>query len=144
MPLEIVRNDITRVRADAIVNTANPLPTVGEGVDSQIYRAAGLEEPLAERRKIGIIYPGTCEVTPAFRLQAKYIIHTVGPAWEGGGTFVRFDRVSADLDGHLRLPEGQGPPDGDQRDQQVPAVPRNGRLAGGLRQGIFPAFRQSF
>ena len=84
MPLEIIRNDITKVRADAIVNTANPMVAVGDGVDSAIYKAAGRELLLAERAKIGELRPGECAVTPAFGLPAKYIIHTVGPAWEGG------------------------------------------------------------
>ena len=84
MPLEIIRNDITKVRADAIVNTANPHVAVGDGVDCAIYKAAGWDELLAERAKIGEMLPGQCAATPAFALPAKYIIHTVGPAWEGG------------------------------------------------------------
>ena len=84
MPFSIVRNDITRVAADAIVNTANPQPVIGAGTDRAIYKAAGAEQLLAERRKIGAIHPGEAAVTPAFALPAKYIIHTVGPAWQGG------------------------------------------------------------
>ena len=84
MPLEIIRNDITKVRADAIVNTANPCVAVGAGVDEAIYRAAGKEQLLAERARIGELRPGQAAVTSAFGLDAKYIIHTVGPAWEGG------------------------------------------------------------
>lgn len=84
MPLEIIRNDITKVHADAIINTANPKVTVGRGVDSAIYAAAGRDLLLAERAKIGELRPGECAATPAFSLPAKYIIHTVGPAWEGG------------------------------------------------------------
>ena len=84
MPLEIIRNDITKVEADAIVNTANPYVAIGFGVDSAIYTAAGRDRLLTERAKIGIIKPGEAAVTPAFDLHAKYIIHTVGPAWEGG------------------------------------------------------------
>ena len=84
MPLEIIRNDITKVRADAIVNTANPNVAVGDGVDSAIYSAAGRDKLLAARSGIGELRPGECAVTPAFDLPAKYIIHTVGPAWEGG------------------------------------------------------------
>ena len=84
MPFKIVRNDITRVAADAIVNTANPEPKYGSGTDAAVYKAAGEEELLAARRKIGRITPGECAVTPAFRLPAKYIIHTVGPAWTDG------------------------------------------------------------
>ena len=84
MPLEIIRNDITRVSADAIVNTANPEVAVGAGVDSAIYAAAGWDELLAERAAIGPMEPGDAAVTPAFALHAKHIIHTIGPVWEGG------------------------------------------------------------
>lgn len=84
MPLSIIRNDITRVKADAIVNTANPDVAVGEGTDFAIYSAAGLDKLLDERAKIGRMRPGQAAVTPAFALDAKYIIHTVGPAWRGG------------------------------------------------------------
>ncbi len=84
MPFQIIRNDITRVKADVIVNTANPHPVVGGGTDSAIYHAAGEDELLKERVKIGDIAPGQAAITPAFRLSAKYIIHTVGPAWVDG------------------------------------------------------------
>ena len=84
MPFQIIRNDITRVSADVIVNTANPHPIVGDGTDSAIYRAAGMDELLAERIKIGDIERGHAAVTPAFGLNAKYIIHTVGPFWMDG------------------------------------------------------------
>lgn len=84
MPFSIIRNDITRVEADAIVNTANLEPEVGEGVDSAIYRAAGWDDLLAERRKIGRIEPGEARATKAYSLPAKNIIHTVGPVWRGG------------------------------------------------------------
>lgn len=84
MPLEIIRNDITRVSADVIVNSANPKPKIGYGVDSRIYKAAGKKELLEQRRKIGNIAPGDCAITDAFDLDAKYIIHTVGPVWHGG------------------------------------------------------------
>ena len=85
MPFNIIRNDITKVRADAIVNTANPHVVVGPGVDQAIYEAAGAKDLLAERAKIGPMKPGQAAATPAFALHAKYVIHTVGPAWLGGG-----------------------------------------------------------
>ena len=85
MPLNIIRNDISKVSADAIVNTANPQVAIGYGVDQSIYEAAGAEQLLAERAKIGPMRPGQAAATPAFALDAKYIIHTVGPVWEGGG-----------------------------------------------------------
>ena len=84
MLFQIIRNDITKVKADAIVNTANPRPVIGSGTDSAIYAAAGEKELLAERKKIGDITPGQAVATPAFNLSAKYIIHTVGPAWVDG------------------------------------------------------------
>ncbi len=84
MPFQIVRNDITKVKADVIVNTANPKPVIGSGTDSAIYRAAGEEQLLAERKKIGDIARGEVAATPAFALSAKYIIHTVGPVWVDG------------------------------------------------------------
>lgn len=84
MPFQIIRNDITKVKADAIVNTANPKPRIGRGTDSAIYAAAGEEQLLAERKKIGEIAPGQAVSTDAFNLDAKYIIHTVGPAWVDG------------------------------------------------------------
>ena len=84
MPFKIIRNDITKVRADAIVNTANPEPVIGRGTDSAIYMAAGEEQLLTERKKIGPIRPGCAVSTPAFNLDAKYVIHTVGPVWIDG------------------------------------------------------------
>lgn len=84
MPFQIIRNDITKVRADVIVNTANPKPQIGSGTDSAIYAAAGAGALLEARKKIGDIAPGQAAVTPAFHLPAKFIIHTVGPAWLDG------------------------------------------------------------
>ena len=84
MPFQIIRNDITKVKADAIVNTANPMPLYANGTDRAIYEAAGADQLLAERKKIGPIKRGEVAVTPAFQLNAKYIIHAVGPGWEGG------------------------------------------------------------
>ncbi|MBO5450947.1 MAG: macro domain-containing protein [Lachnospiraceae bacterium] len=84
MPFKIVRNDITRVKADAIVNTANPDPICASGTDLAIYEAAGKEQLLVERAGIGKIARGEVAVTGAYNLDAKYIIHTVGPIWEDG------------------------------------------------------------
>ena len=85
MPFEIVRNDIVKMQVDAIVNTANPYPEIGSGVDTAIHTAAG-PDLLKARKKIGEINRGDAAITPAFDLQAKYVIHTVGPIWEGGNT----------------------------------------------------------
>ena len=83
MPFEIVRNDITNMCVDAIVNSANPRPVIGLGTDSRIHDKAG-PELLAARQKIGPIAMGQAAITPAYRLHAKYVIHTVGPVWDGG------------------------------------------------------------
>lgn len=84
MPFQIIRNDITKVKADAIVNSANPDAIFAMGTDEAIYRAAGESELLKEREKIGKIEVGECAATHAFALDAKYIIHTVGPDWIDG------------------------------------------------------------
>ncbi len=83
MPFQIIRNDITRVEADAVVNTANPEPTVGGGTDWAIHQAAG-PKLLEARRQIGRIDVGRSAATPAFELHAKYVLHTVSPAWIDG------------------------------------------------------------
>jgi O-acetyl-ADP-ribose deacetylase (regulator of RNase III) len=84
MPFQIVRNDITKMHVDAIVNTANPRPGYGAGIDSAVYEAAGKDKLLAKRHEIGPIEPGTSVITDGYNLPAKFIIHTVGTAWQGG------------------------------------------------------------
>lgn len=84
MPFGIIQGDITDIHADVIVNTANPRPVYGRGTDMAIYSAAGRDRLLKERQKIGAISAGETAVTDAFDLQAKKIIHTVGPQWMGG------------------------------------------------------------
>ena len=85
MPLKIVRNDITRMTTDAIVNTANPGVAVGAGCDHAVYQAAGFDQLLAYRREhIGEVPEGEAFITPGFHLQAKYIIHAVSPLYEDG------------------------------------------------------------
>ena len=83
MPFTIIRNDITRVCADAIVNTANPRPIVGAGTDAMIHAKAG-PKLLEARQKIGNIVPGQAAITKAFDLDARYVIHAVGPVWMDG------------------------------------------------------------
>lgn len=83
MPFEIVRNDITNMEVDAIVNAANPRPIIGYGVDSGVHKKAG-DQLLVERKKIGGIAFGEAAITPAFNLSAKYVIHAVSPIWQDG------------------------------------------------------------
>ena len=83
MPFEIVRNDIVNMQVDVVVNTANPNPVIGSGVDSGIHKKAG-HELLVARQKIGCIDFGDAAITPGFDLDARYVIHTVGPVWEDG------------------------------------------------------------
>ena len=83
MPFEIVRNDIVKMDVDAIVNTSNPKPVVGTGVDFAINTAAG-EKLIQARKKIGELNYGEVAITPGFDLDAKYVIHAAGPSWQGG------------------------------------------------------------
>ncbi|MBR5566091.1 MAG: macro domain-containing protein [Roseburia sp.] len=84
MPFKIVRNDITKMHVDAIVNTANEAPQYSDGVDRAVYHAAGVKELLAERKKIGWMKEGEVAITPGFKLPAKYIIHAVSPCYIDG------------------------------------------------------------
>ena len=86
MPFKIVRNDITKMQVDVIVNTANPKPKYSSGTDTAVYKAAGEEELLAERKKIGYMNEGEVAITPGFKLPAKYIIHAVSPRYIDGNS----------------------------------------------------------
>ena len=84
MPLQIIHGDITKLSADAIVNAANSALRQGGGVCGAIFAAAGERELAAACDKIGHCAVGEAVATEAFRLNAKAIVHTVGPVWRGG------------------------------------------------------------
>lgn len=84
MPFEIVRNDITKMYVDAIVNPTNTQLFGTAGVDGRIHHIEG-DKLRRETEKIGELLPGQCALSKAFSLPAKFIIHTVGPVWKGGG-----------------------------------------------------------
>lgn len=84
MPLEIIREDITRMIADAIVHSTNPRLKKGSGSSNAIFHLAGEDNLIQALKKTGYCAPGEAIITPGFNLSAKYIIHTVGPVWKGG------------------------------------------------------------
>ncbi len=86
MAFKIVRNDITKMKVDAIVNTANEEPIYSSGTDTAIYKAAGEDLLLAERQKIGFMNEGEVAITSGFNLPSKYIIHAVSPCYIDGAS----------------------------------------------------------
>lgn len=86
MPYKIIRNDITKMHVECIVNTANPYPAIGDGCDSAIYHAAGSSELLAYRNALGKFEECDVFLTPGFALDCQYILHVVSPYYEGEQT----------------------------------------------------------
>lgn len=86
MAFEIISGDITKIKADAVVNAANTGLRAGGGVCGAIFAAAGAAELQRACDEIGGCKTGQAVITPGFKLDARYIIHTAGPVWRGGGS----------------------------------------------------------
>ena len=102
MPLEIIRNDITKMKVDAIVNAANTKLKMGGGVCGAIFQEAGARELQEACNKIGGCSVGQAVITDGFKLPAKYIIHTPGPIWQGG-TNKEAEKLHASYENSLKL-----------------------------------------
>ena len=103
MPFEIVRNDITKMQVDAIVNASSRLPRVNAGVNAAIHKKAG-PSLLGARKAIGYIAPGSAAITPAYELDAEYVIHAATPIWtDGQHDELKLLRASYDQCLHLAL-----------------------------------------
>jgi O-acetyl-ADP-ribose deacetylase (regulator of RNase III) len=105
-----LRGDITKLAVDAIVNAANSVLSVGGGVDAAIHEAAGERELSAACAELGGCETGDAKATPGFRLPARWIIHAVGPVWQGGqlgeaellaSCYQRAVQIAEDLDARV-------------------------------------------
>ena len=107
MPFNIVRNDITKMETEAIVNAANSRLLMGGGVCGAIFNAAGAEKMQAACDKIGFCGLGEAVITKGFNLKAKYVIHTVGPIYKAGNTVQEKQLYSA-YESSLNLAKSKG------------------------------------
>ena len=107
MPFTIIRNDITKMDVDVIVNTANEEPIFSNGVDTAVYEAAGVDELLHARREIGRLKQGDVVITPGFKLKAKYIIHAVSPYYYDGSRG-EADKLRLCYENSLKLAQSHG------------------------------------
>ena len=145
MPFIMIRNDITKAEADAVVNAANKYQLGGSGDDGAIHKAAG-PKLLEECKRIGGCPVGEARVTHGYQMPCKYIIHTVGPIWRGGGKEkeelaepcgnkgVQVNSFPADFCGGLRLSERKGDFHSAESHQGLSQESRYGRLSGAVRQ----------
>ena len=156
MPFLMIRNDITKVAADAIVNPANRNLLQGSGTSRAIYQAAGEQELTAACEAIGRCDLGRAVCTPAFGLSAKYVFHAVCPAWHGGGfgeaeqlagayhsalelaadVPLRERGLSAAVQRKLWLPQRTGLPHCGGHHHAVRHGARPDRVSGALRPGL--------
>ncbi|MDI9521263.1 MAG: macro domain-containing protein [Bacillota bacterium] len=107
MPLQIIQGDLTKIRADAVVNAANTRLMMGGGVCGALFTAAGAEKMQKACDALAPIRPGEAVITPGFDLPAKYVIHTAGPIYEGGNKGEK-ETLEKSYASALKLAENKG------------------------------------